>query len=116
MKEEVYEQVRTLFRNYGPFDYVFWDGGWLAQQGSDRDAAFFWEPGKYRDPDNPWTVADEYSDFDTNGRALGLMGIARKYSPNVICSPRAGWIGDFAVDEGGGRLPGRSGKIIGKNA
>ena len=36
--------------NYGKIDYLFWDGGWLAQQGSDRDAAFFWEPGKYRDP------------------------------------------------------------------
>jgi alpha-L-fucosidase len=106
MKEEVYEQVRTLFRNYGPFDYVFWDGGWLAQRGSDRDAAFFWEPGEYRDPGNPWKVADEYSDFDTNGRALGLMGIARKYSPNVICGPRAGWIGDFIVDEGGGAVTG----------
>ena len=46
MKEEVYEQVRTLFKEYGPFDYVFWDGGWLAQRGSDRDAAFFWEPGQ----------------------------------------------------------------------
>jgi hypothetical protein len=41
MKNEVYEQVRTLSKNYGPFDYVFWDGGWLAQQGSDRDGAFF---------------------------------------------------------------------------
>ena len=100
MKEEVYEQVRTLFKNYGPFDYVFWDGGWLGQQGKDRDAAFFWEPGKYRDPINPWPVAGEYSDFDETGRALGLMGIARKYSPNVICNNRSGWIGDFAVDEG----------------
>ena len=100
MKEEVYEQVRTLFRNYGPFDYVFWDGGWLGQKGKDRDAAFFWEPGKYRDPNNPWPVAQEYSDFDETGRALGLMGIARKYSPDVICDNRSGWIGDFAVDEG----------------
>ena len=100
MKEEVYEQVRTLFKNYGPFDYVFWDGGWLAQQGKDRDAAFFWEPGKYRDSNNPWPVGAEYSDFDVAGRPLGLMGIARKYSPDVICDNRCGWIGDFAVDEG----------------
>ncbi len=57
MKNEVYEEVRTLFQNYGKIDYVFWDGGWLAQQGSDRDAAFFWEPGKYRDPHNAWPVA-----------------------------------------------------------
>lgn len=100
MKEETYEEVRTLFRNYGPFDYVFWDGGWLAQKGHDRDGAYFWEPGKYRDPANAWPVPDEYSDFDSSGRALGLMGIARKYSPNVVCNNRSGWIGDFAVDEG----------------
>jgi alpha-L-fucosidase len=100
MKEEVYEQVRTLFKHYGPFDYVFWDGGWIGQKGTDRDGAFFWEPGKYRDPANPWSVGKEYSDFDDTGRALGLMGIARKYSPNVICNNRSGWIGDFAVDEG----------------
>ena len=85
MKNEVYEQVRTLSKNYGPFDYVFWDGGWLAQQGSDRDAAFFWEPGKYRDPANAWPVAAENSDTDETGRPLGLMGIVRKYSPAAIC-------------------------------
>ncbi len=101
MKEEVYEQVRTLFKNYGPFDYVFWDGGWLAQQGTDRDAMFFWEPGNYRDPNNPWPVADAYSDFDESGQPLGLMGIARKYSPHVICNRRCGWIGDIADEEGG---------------
>ena len=50
MKNEVYEQVRTLFQNYGPFDYVFWDGGWLAQQGSDRAAAFFSGTGKLPRP------------------------------------------------------------------
>jgi alpha-L-fucosidase len=100
MKEEVYEQVRTLFRNYGPFDYVFWDGGWIGQKGSDRDGSFFWEPGLYRDPNNTWPVSKEYSDFDETGRALGLMGIAWKYSPNVVCNNRSGWIGDFAVDEG----------------
>ena len=100
MKNEVYEQVRTLFRNYGPFDYVFWDGGWLAQQGSDRSAMFFWEPGKYRDPNNPWPVSPEFSDYDESGKALGLMGIARKYSPNVICNRRAGWIGDIGDEEG----------------
>ena len=106
MKEEVYEQVRTLFRNYGPIDYVFWDGGWLAQRGSDRDAAFFWEPGKFRDPNNEWKIAAEYSDSDVSGRPLGLMGIARKYSPAVICNNRAGWIGDFDVEEGGREVKG----------
>ncbi len=100
MKNEVYEQVRTLFKNYGPFDYVFWDGGWLAQQGSDRDAAGFWEPGKYRAAANPWSVAAENSDTDESGLPLGLMGIARKYSPDVICNNRAGWLGDVFPAEG----------------
>ena len=106
MKEEVYEQVRTLFKNYGPFDYVFWDGAWLGQQGTDADAAFFWEPGKYRDPNNGWKVGDAYADTDETGKPLGLMGIVRKYSPQAICSPRSGWIGDFGVDEGGAGVRG----------
>jgi alpha-L-fucosidase len=101
LKEEVYEQVRTLFKNYGPIDYMFWDGGWLAQQGDDRDAIFFWEPGLYRDPNNQWPVDDAWSDFDATGRALGLMGIARKYSPHLVCNRRCGWVGDFAEEEGG---------------
>jgi alpha-L-fucosidase len=107
LKEEVYEQVRTLFKNYGPFDYVFWDGAWLAQQGTDADAAFFWEPGKYRDPNNAWKVGDAYSDFDESGKPLGLMGIVRKYSPKVICNSRSGWMGDFGVDEGDARSKGK---------
>ncbi len=101
MKEELYEQVRTLFRDYGPFDYVFWDGSWLAQKGSDRDGAFFWEPGKYLDPKNEWPVGKEYQDFDETGKPLGVMGIARKYSPQVICNGRSGWIGDVDAREGG---------------
>lgn len=106
MKNEVYEEVRTLFRNYGTFDYVFWDGSWLAQQGDDHDAAYFWEPGKYRNPDNAWPVAAEYSDYDETGKPLGLMGIARKYSPDVICNPRSGWMGDFSSDEGDKQVTG----------
>ncbi len=106
MKNEVYEQVRTLSKNYGPFDYVFWDGGWLAQQGSDRDAAFFWEPGKYRDPANAWPVAAENSDTDESGRPLGLMGIVRKYSPTAIANNRAGWVGDLLPEEGDATITG----------
>jgi alpha-L-fucosidase len=29
------------------------------------------------------------------------MGIVRKYSPAIICNGRSGWVGDFAVEEGG---------------
>ena len=106
MKNEVYEEVRTLFRNYGKMDYLFWDGGWLAQKGSDRDAAFFWEPGKYLNSQNTWPVAPAYSEFDRSGQALGLMGMVRKYSPDVICNGRSGWIGDFYSAEGGSATTG----------
>ena len=102
MKEEVYEQVRTLFKNYGPFDYVFWDGAWLAQQGTDRDAAFFWEPGKYRDPNNPWKVGRAYADFDENGKPLGLMGIAQVLAAGHLQPP-------FGLDRRRGRERGRRG-------
>ena len=100
MKNEVYEEVRTLFRNYGKMDYLFWDGSWLAERGSDRDGAFFWEPGQYRDPNNAWPVAPENSETQ-NGQPLGLMGMVRKSSPEVICNARSGWIGDFDSAEGG---------------
>lgn len=106
MKNEAYEEIRTLFRNYGRIDYLFWDGGWLAQQGTDRDAAYFWEPGKYRDPGNPWPVAPENDVRDRSGRPLGIMGIVRHYSPNVICNGRSGWVGDFESVEGGAEITG----------
>jgi len=35
MKEELFLQTRELCSNYGKIDYLFWDGGWLAQQGTD---------------------------------------------------------------------------------
>ncbi|MFI6014631.1 alpha-L-fucosidase [Streptomyces sp. NPDC051243] len=57
MKNEVYQQVKELVTQYGKIDDLWWDGGWLGQQGTDADAAFFWEPGKFRDPptSGPWT-------------------------------------------------------------
>ena len=106
MKEEVYEQIRTLFKNYGPFDYMYWDGAWLAYKPSDRQAAFFWEPGKYRDPNNAWPVDSVYADYDESGKPLGLMGIARKYSPKMVCNNRSGWIGDYYVNEGSNEVTG----------
>ncbi|WP_202919528.1 alpha-L-fucosidase [Saccharothrix deserti] len=48
MKNEVYQAVRELVTQYGAIDDIWWDGGWLAQQGSDADGAFFWEPGRFR--------------------------------------------------------------------
>ena len=61
MKEELYCQTKELMTNYGKIDLLYWDGGWLAQQGSDADAAYFWESGRMRmplisgSPESIWT-------------------------------------------------------------
>ncbi|MDX3452617.1 alpha-L-fucosidase [Streptomyces sp. ME02-8801-2C] len=61
MKNEVYQQVKELVTQYGKIDDIWWDGGWLGQQGSDADAAFFWEPGKFRDMANEWRCRHHYA-------------------------------------------------------
>ncbi|WP_079158474.1 alpha-L-fucosidase [Streptomyces caniscabiei] len=101
MKNEVYQQVKELVTQYGKIDDIWWDGGWLGQQGSDADAGFFWEPGKFRDPSNEWPVDAAYSDTDpATGKPLGLTGLVRKHQPDAVTTLRAGWIGDFASEEG----------------
>jgi len=52
MKEEMYCLTKELLTNYGKIDHLFWDGGWLSQQGLDEDAAYFWESGKFMEPNN----------------------------------------------------------------
>jgi alpha-L-fucosidase len=80
MKEENYVNVRTLLTRYGNIDHIYWDGGWLGQKGSDADAAFFHEPGKYLDPANRWPIPQKYRDVEeATGKALGIMGMVRKY-------------------------------------
>jgi alpha-L-fucosidase len=102
MKNEVYQQVRELVTQYGHIDDLWWDGGWLGQQGSDADAAFFWEPGAFRDPANEWPVDADYSETDpATGRPLGLTGLVRAHQPDVVATLRSGWIGDFTSEEGG---------------
>lgn len=102
MKEENYINVRKLLTGYGKVDYIFWDGGWLAQQGSDADAAYFHEPGKFLDPDNEWPIPARYQDRDdVSGRPLGIMGMVRKYQPDAVTNLRYGWIGDINEEEGG---------------
>jgi len=101
MKNELYCQVKELMTNYGKIDIIFWDGGWLAQQGGDADAATFWESGKYLDPANAWPVNNYFRDTDPEtGKSLGLMGMVRKYQPDVLVNSRSGWIGDFKSEEG----------------
>jgi alpha-L-fucosidase len=107
MKEELYCQVKELLTNYGKIDIIFWDGGWLGQQGSDADGAYFWESGKYLDPANKWPVNAYFKDIDEEtGKSLGLMGMVRKYQPDALVNPRTGWYGDFKSEEGGQPITG----------
>ena len=114
LKEELYCQVKEIMTNYGKIDQLFWDGGWLGQRGSDAGGAFFWESGKYMDEDNEWPVNHYFQDIDeATGKPLGLMGIVRKYQPDILVNPRSGWIGDYTCEEGGGAVRGeiRSGVV-----
>jgi alpha-L-fucosidase len=102
-KEENYANVKQLMSSYGQIDHIFWDGGWLGMQGSDRDAAFFHEPGRYMSPDNAWPVRDEFCEFEEGtDRKLGIMGMVRKLQPTAIVNARYGWIGDIEEEEQGG--------------
>ncbi len=107
LKEENYVNVKKLLTAYGPIDYIYWDGGWLGQTGSDADGAFFHEPGKYLDPNNAWPIPAQYQDLEKGtGKPLGIMGMVRKYQPQAITNPRYGWIGDMTEEEGGASTKG----------
>lgn len=101
MKEEVYEQLGVLLRNYGPIEYMFWDGGYLGQS-TDRELEDrFWDSGKYQDPKGDWQVGEAYQDKEeSTGKALGVMGMVRKHQPQMIVNERFGWIGDVQGEEG----------------
>jgi alpha-L-fucosidase len=81
LKQQTYGQIDELMRNYGPIDILWWDGGWLAHQGSDADAAWFWEPDK-------------------------LNRMVRGHQPKIVINPRSGWQGDFETAEGGAAITG----------
>ena len=105
-KAENYAAVRQLMSAYGRIDYVFWDGGWLAEQGTDADSAYFHEPGLHMSPDNPWPIPSEFVETDSSGKPLGIMGLVRKHQPQLLCNSRYGWIGDIADQEGSGAVTG----------
>lgn len=101
MKEELYCQTKELMTKYGKIDQIYWDGGWLGQQGSDADGAYFWESGQFLDPKSEWPVNPYFQDLDEKtGKPLGVMGMVRKYQPDVIVNPRTGWYGDYKSEEG----------------
>ncbi|MBQ8195432.1 MAG: alpha-L-fucosidase [Oscillospiraceae bacterium] len=75
MKQQAYGQIRELCTQYGRIDILWYDGGWLAHNGTDADAAWLWEPIK-------------------------LNKSVRELQPNIMVSPRSGYRGDFECDEG----------------
>ncbi|MFF2148754.1 alpha-L-fucosidase [Kitasatospora sp. NPDC058190] len=117
MKNEVYQSVKELVTDFGAVDDIWWDGGWLAQQGTDADGSFFWEPGQYRDPGNGWPVDAAYGETEWGtGKPLGLTGLVRQHLPNAVANSRSGWVGDYDIDEGFGVPSGpiRFGRLVQK--
>lgn len=107
MKEEVYEQVTTFLKDYGKIDYMFWDGGWLGQTVNDELERTFWDSGKYQNPDNEWPVNEKYiTKEEPTGKPLGIMGLVRKYQPDMVVNERFGWVGDVHAEEGGSSTSG----------
>jgi alpha-L-fucosidase len=101
MKEEVYEQLSTLLSNYGPIEYMFWDGAWLGQTVNPELEDRFWDTGRYQDRKGDWLIDECYVERDTsNNQALGVMGLVRKHQPHMIVNKRFSWVGDVDVDEG----------------
>lgn len=117
LKEELYCKTKELLQNYGKIDQLFWDGGWIAESGSDADGAPFWESGKYLDPQNQWPIDTKYTLKDPkNGKPLGVMGMVRELQPDILVNPRCGWYGDYMCEEGGAKISGpiRSSEIYEK--
>jgi alpha-L-fucosidase len=80
-KKQTYDQVRELTTRYGRIDILWYDGGWLAHQGTDADAAWFWHPET-------------------------LNAEVRQHQPKIVINPRSGWQGDFETEEGPGAITG----------
>ncbi|MFC5666020.1 alpha-L-fucosidase [Kitasatospora misakiensis] len=116
LKDKVYQAVKELVTQYGVIDDLWWDGGWIAEQGTDADGAFFWEPGRFRDAANTWQVDPSYGESDADGRPLGLMGTVRKHQPDIVTTSRSGWRGDYDSDEGPAVPSGaiRTGRLVEK--
>lgn len=82
MKNQAYKQVEELCSKYGKADIIWYDGGWLAHNGNDADAAWFWEPIK-------------------------LNKMVRSFNSKTMVSPRSGYKGDFECDEGPHEITGK---------
>jgi alpha-L-fucosidase len=82
MKEEVYEQLSTLLGNYGPIEYMFWDGAWLGQTVNPELDDRFWDTGRSQDRKGDWLIDERYVERDP------------------VTNRRFSWVGDVDVDEG----------------
>ena len=80
-RKQTYDQVEELTSRYGKIDILWYDGGWLAHQGTDADAAWFWHPDV-------------------------LNANVRRNQPKAVINPRSGWQGDFNVEEGSAPISG----------
>ncbi len=75
MKAQCWGQVEELLTRYGKIEILWYDGGWLAHQGSDAGGAWLWESGK-------------------------LNQMVRRLQPQIVINARSGWEGDIENDEG----------------
>jgi len=69
--------VRKLLWDYGRIDHILWDGGGLAEQGTDADAAYCHESGDFIASDNLWPISPEYIEKDGEQRRLSKRDLGR---------------------------------------
>ena len=75
MKEQCWGQVEELMTRYGKIEMLWYDGGWLAHQGTDAGGSWLWESGK-------------------------LNQMVRSHQSQIVINERSGWEGDIESDEG----------------
>jgi alpha-L-fucosidase len=81
MKAQCYAQVEELMSRYGKIEMLWYDGGWLAHQGTDAGGAWLWEP-------------------------VQLNQMVRQHQSQIVINERSGWEGDFEADEGSHEITG----------
>ena len=75
MKAQCFAQLEELMSSYGKIEMLWYDGAWLAHQGTDAGGAWLWEPGK-------------------------LNQMVRQHQSQIVINERSGWEGDIETDEG----------------
>ena len=75
MKAQCHGQVEELMSRYGKIEILWYDGGWLAHQGTDAGGAWLWDSGK-------------------------LNQMVRSHQDQIVINERSGWEGDYESDEG----------------